>query len=131
LTVDGCPGSEAVPEEVKLRIRIFALASSVLAVDDLGFVRMHFQLAFRQTGRQRRFHSNGFGLRPAVHQPVVCIPAPWEVWMLARHPRIERVMHEQIRQHGAADALNAKDNFCFDRRITDWRSRSVLDLRRK
>ena len=47
------------------------------------------------------------------------------------HPHIEDVMKKKIRQDGTYDALNAKDNFCFDRLIKDWRSRSVLDLRRK
>ena len=36
-----------------------------------------------------------------------------------------------VLRSGRHDALNAKDNFCFDRLISGWRSRSVLDLRHK
>ena len=41
-------GPKAVPEEVELRIRIPALALSVLAVDDLGFSRMQLEPALCQ-----------------------------------------------------------------------------------
>jgi len=41
-------------------------------------------------------------------------------------------MHEQIRENRAADALNAKDNFRFERKIWDWkRGLSLVDMRRK
>jgi len=41
-------------------------------------------------------------------------------------------MHEQIRENRADDALNAKDNFQFERKICGWqRGQGVLDLRRK
>jgi len=41
-------------------------------------------------------------------------------------------MHEQIRQQGTDDALNAKDNFRFERKIWGWkRGLSLVDMRRK
>ena len=41
-------------------------------------------------------------------------------------------MHEQIRENRADYALNAKDNFDFERKIFGWRRHDrVLDLRRK
>jgi hypothetical protein len=40
-------------------------------------------------------------------------------------------VQEQIGQDGTADALNAKDNFRFERTITGWRDGRVVDLRRK
>ena len=40
-------------------------------------------------------------------------------------------MQEQIRQERRDYALNAKDNFRFERTIVGWRSGDVLDLRRK
>jgi hypothetical protein len=95
-TVYGRSWPEAVTEEVELRIRMLASASPVLAANDLGFVRMHFQLAFRQTCRKLCLYGYGFGFRPTVYQSIICITAPWEVRVLSRHPRIERVVHEQI-----------------------------------
>src|ERR1700689_3571986 len=61
---------------------------------------MHFQLAFRQTCRKRCFYGNGFRLRSTVHLPIICIPAPWEVWVLSCHPRIKCVVQEQVSQDG-------------------------------
>src|SRR5271170_6918764 len=61
---------------------------------------MHLQLAFRQTCRKRCFQGNGFRLRSTVHQPIICIPAPWEVWVLSCHPRIKCVVQEQVSQDG-------------------------------
>ena len=41
-------------------------------------------------------------------------------------------MHEQIRENRADDALNAKDNFQFERRICGWKwGLSLVDMRRK
>jgi hypothetical protein len=48
-----------------------------------------------------------------------------------RHPHIERIMQEEVRQKRADHALNAKGNFVFERRIEGWRGGLVLDLRRK
>ena len=62
---------------------------------------MHFQLAFRQTCSKLCLYGYGFGFRPTVYQSIICIPAPWEVRVLSRHPRIERVVHEQVCQHRA------------------------------
>ena len=41
-------------------------------------------------------------------------------------------MHEQIRENRADDALNAKDNFQFERRLYGWkRGLRLVDMRRK
>jgi hypothetical protein len=92
---------------------------------------MHLKPAFCQARLKLDLEGQGFLLSPAVDQPIVCVPAPWEVGVCPRYPEIECVVHEQIRQERTDDALNAKDNFCFDRLIKGWRSRSVLDLRHK
>jgi hypothetical protein len=41
---------KAIPKKVKLDVWVFAFSLSVFAVDDLGFRRMHLQVAFRQPG---------------------------------------------------------------------------------
>ena len=54
------PRPKAVSEKVKLDVRILTFALSVLAVDDLGVRRMHFQTAFRQTCLKRGLDGLGF-----------------------------------------------------------------------
>jgi len=46
-------------------------------------------------------------------------------------PLIIDVMEVNVRQQRADDALNAKDNFRFERTISGWRGGCVVDLRRK
>jgi hypothetical protein len=54
-------GPKAIPEEVKLNVGILAFAFPVFAVDDLGFRRMHFQVAFTiiQADTALRWHRDG------------------------------------------------------------------------
>jgi hypothetical protein len=46
-------------------------------------------------------------------------------------PDIEAVVQVDIGEERRNIALNAKDNFRFERTIVEWRSGDVLDLRRK
>ena len=63
---------------------------------------------------------------------IVRVTLEWDARKGPRHPHVERVMQEQIRQQGTNYALNAKDNFQFERKIFGWRERRcVLDLRLK
>jgi hypothetical protein len=75
------PGPKAVSEEVELNVRIRAFALPVLAVNDLGFRRMHLQAALRQPCLKLRLESLSFLLVSAVDQPIVCIPTPRKVWV--------------------------------------------------
>jgi hypothetical protein len=68
-----------ISEEVKRDIRIPPLALTILAIDDLGFGGMHLQAAFCQAGLKFDLEGLRFQLTATVHQPVVCIPTPWEV----------------------------------------------------
>jgi hypothetical protein len=45
------------------------------------------------------------------------------------NPEIVDVMQEDVREQRRNYALNAKDNFRFERTIIGWRGRVVLDLR--
>jgi hypothetical protein len=47
------------------------------------------------------------------------------------HPDVKRIVHEQIHQDRTDHAMDAKDNFEFERLIPLCRSDSVLDLRHK
>ena len=89
-------GPKAVPEEVKFDVRILAFALPVLAVDDLGFRRMHLQAALCQASLKLGLEGLGFLLVPAVNQSIIRIPTPRKVGVCPRHPEIERVMQKQI-----------------------------------
>jgi hypothetical protein len=58
---------------------------------------MQFQVAFFQA--RLKFGPEGFSLLlgPAVHQPIIGIPTPWEVRMCPFHPEIKCVVKEQVR----------------------------------
>ena len=63
---------------------------------------------------------------------VVRVSLEWNVRIGSRHPRVERIMQEQIRQERTNYSPYAKGNFSFERVICDWRTRvTVLDLRLK
>ena len=47
------------------------------------------------------------------------------------HPDVERVVQEEIGEQRTDHSPNAKGNFQFERVVVGWRSRAVLDLRRK
>ena len=109
---------EAISEEVELRNRMLAFAPSILAVDDPGFVRMHFQLAFSEPGCKLCLYGYGFSFCSAVYQSVICIPTPREVWVLSCHPRIKRVVQKKICQHrtdnaALGGALRARKILCI------------------
>src|SRR6266446_5246604 len=92
---------KAVSEKVELDVRIRSCAISVLAVDDLGFCRMQFQAALCQARLKFGLEGLGFLLVPAVNQSIISIPTPRKVRVRPRHPEIERVMQEQVRQNRA------------------------------
>jgi hypothetical protein len=66
-----------------------------------------------------------------VTDGIVRITLERDVRKLPRHPHIERVVQEQVRQKRRDGSLNAKDNFRFERAIVGWRGQCVVDLRRK
>ena len=67
----------------------------------------------------------------AVKHGVVGIPGKPDAGQMSRHPKIERVMQEQIGQDWRHHSPDAKGNFCFDRVMPLDRSQVVLDLRLK
>ena len=50
---------------------------------------MHFQAAFCQAGLKFDLEGLRFQLTATVHQPVVCIPTPWEVGVCPPHPEVK------------------------------------------
>jgi hypothetical protein len=66
-----------------------------------------------------------------MHQTIICVPTPREIRVCPLEPKVERMVQEEIGEDRADDALNAKDNFHFERTIGGWRGGCVVDLRRK
>ena len=56
-------------------------------------------MAFREPSRKLCFYGCGFSFCSTMYQPIIRIPAPWEVWVLSCHPCIKRVVQEQIRKY--------------------------------
>src|ERR1700730_3923844 len=92
-------GPKAIPEEVKLDVRICRFAFPVPAVNDFGFRRMQLQLPLCKASFKFGPEGFCFSLAPAVYQSIIGIPAPGKVGVRPRYPEIKRVMHEQIRQN--------------------------------
>ena len=98
------------------------------AVPDMGLIRMKAEGVLRHPGANER--KGGFGFFPALAEDHEVIRVTHHLVAMAGHQLIERVQVD-VRQQRTDDALNAKDNFSFDRLISGWRSRSVFDLRHK
>jgi hypothetical protein len=49
-----------------------------------------------------------------VHHGVIGVPFEFDRRELPFQPLVERIMHEQVGEHGAYHAPNAKGNFCFE-----------------
>ena len=105
------PRPESEPEKVERRVRILFFPSDVLAINNLRFVRMHFQAALCKPGLQRRHDGLRLGFGFAMDQPVICITAPWSVGKRPRHPGIERIMQKKVCQKRTDNTNNNRANF--------------------
>ena len=99
---------KAIPEKVKLDIRVFAFPLSILAIDDLGFRRMQLQVALHQSVVKLSLKGLCLLLCPTVHQPIICISTPREIRMCPRHPEVKRVVHKKVDQGPERDADGAR-----------------------
>jgi hypothetical protein len=86
----------------------------VLAVHDLRLVGMQPQPDLFHPVPDRLDQLPGLTLSDAMHDRVVGIALEADGWILPRQPHIERIVHEQVRQHRRDYASNAMGNFCFD-----------------
>src|SRR5208337_3023980 len=97
------PWSKGIPKEVKLRIRVMSFTTSVLAIDDMRLVWMHFEAARRKTIRKRHLDGISLHFGFAMYQSIVSITAPRNTRVPPCHPDIERVMQKEIGQGGTDD----------------------------
>src|SRR5215831_16786965 len=85
---------------VKMDVWEVAPPVHILAVDNLRLLRMQHQLAGRKAvGNCTPEYPRLLGAL-AVTDDVVRVPLEWDARKRPRHPRIERVMQEQVRQQG-------------------------------
>jgi hypothetical protein len=92
---------------------------------------MHLQPAFRQPRSNGMHDLLRLRLTAAVDHRIIGITRKRTLREVSLHPCVKRIVHEQIHQHRADHAMDAKDNFEFERQISLCRSDSVLDLRHK
>ena len=101
------------PEEIEASVLRVSSTVRIFAVDDLGFVGMHFKVAFGEPSCKLRLYGCGFSFCSTMYQPVIRIPAPREVWVLSCHPCIKRVVQKKIREYRTDHPPNAKGNFGY------------------
>jgi hypothetical protein len=81
-----------------------------LAVDDLRLHRMQYQFAGREAVTKRAPECSRLLGAATVTDGIVRITLEWNVRKLPRHPHVERIVQEQVRQERRDGSLNAKDN---------------------
>ena len=123
--------AKRVSQEGELLRGILPRPVVILTVDDVRLLRMDVQPALRQTTFDVRQDLLRLRLRPTVRDDIVRVPLERNVRVRRPHPVVEREVQEDIGQERARYSLNAKGNFQFDRVITGWRDRPVLDWRLK
>src|SRR5215472_7209004 len=91
-------GSKLEAEKVKVDVGEVAAPVDILAVDDLRLIRMQHQLAGRHAvGNCAPEYPRLLGVL-AMTNDVVRVPLERDVRKSPRHPRVERVMQEQVCQ---------------------------------
>ena len=78
---------------------IRATPPTVLAVHDLCFVGVQPQPDLLHPLSESRQHHAGFGFAFAVHHRIIYVAFEGDTRELPGHPRVERVVQEQIGQH--------------------------------
>ena len=106
-------------------------------LDQAGLVRVQRQRELPQPFAHRIPEAPGLGLVLEANDSVVGIPHDDHVARglmpsPALGPEIEGIVQVDVREQRRDDALNAKDNFQFERKICGWKlGLSLVDMRRK
>src|SRR4051794_16832136 len=99
-SIPGPPGPKGVAEEVELDVLMLAPPVIVLAVHDLGLLRVKLETALLQTSPDRLEHVLRLSPALGVNDHIVGIALEPDVRIGPAHPEVERVMHEEVRQQG-------------------------------
>ena len=89
---------EPEPQEVELDVLMLASPVVVLAVHDPGLLRVQGQPDLAHPFPDRREHMPCLAFADAVHHHVVHVAFERDGRERPGHPRIERVVEEQVRQ---------------------------------
>src|SRR5918993_435194 len=101
-TAPGCLSRpKAIAEEVKRLNRIVAAPVRVLAVDDLRLCRMKNQPAGPKADLQGTPQRASLSFAAAVADDVVRVALEQDGGKAPRHPDVEHIVQEQVRQEGA------------------------------
>src|SRR3954462_4838038 len=77
---------------------MISLAVGVLAVDQLGLLRMEHQATFAEPAVQHLTKRQGLAFGTAVTDDVIGIPFERYPWHLPLQPDVEHVVQEQVSQ---------------------------------
>lgn len=102
-SIPGPPGPKGVAEEVEPDVVMLAPPIIVLAVHDLGLLRVKLKTALLQTSPDRFEHLLRLSLALGVDDHIIGIALERDVRIGPGHPEVERIMHEEIRQQGRND----------------------------
>ncbi len=91
---------ELVPQVRKGRVLVRAASLPVLAVDDPGLVGMQPQPDLLHPVADRGQHLACLQLADTVHDRVIDVALERDARKFPSHPRVERIVQEQIREHG-------------------------------
>src|ERR1700751_4642327 len=91
-------GSKLEAEKVKVDVGKVAAPVDILTVDDLCLLRMQHQLAVRQAVGNRAPECPRLLGALAMTNDVVRVPLEQDVRKVPRHPRVERVMQDEVCQ---------------------------------
>jgi len=92
------PRAKRVAQKIETGNGIVLTPIVILAVDNLGLLRMELQSTIREALLQRIFQM--FGLLPcaAVTNTIIGVPLEGNARIVPLHPRIEGIVQEQVRQ---------------------------------
>ena len=91
------PGSKLEAEKVEMDVGVVVLPVRILAIDDLRLLWMQHQLADREAVGNRAPEGSRLLDALAMTNNIVRVPLEWDVRERPRHPRIERIVQEQVR----------------------------------
>ena len=94
------PRAERVAEKVERRVLIRATPVGVLAVHDAGLLLIELKAALRQPRSDLGPQLQGLPLAPSVDDDVIAVALEPDGRELPGHPRVERVVHEHVREQG-------------------------------
>jgi hypothetical protein len=91
-------GPKVKSQEVKAFLQVITRPIVILAIDDLGLLRMEFQMALRQPPGYDILKPEGLSLTLAVHKDVVGLALEGNHRIMSLHPHIKGIVQEEIGQ---------------------------------